>query len=231
MKKIFKYKNITFTNFLTEVAVEYSPRPASKFIPDWYKKMPVWIGKKQNPDSTPTIKKCIPVLDAITAGYIIPTPCDIYVVIEDGEPVYKTPQGQNFIQSHPTKQAHLHPLRNDFPFPKWINPWSIKTPKGYSVLFVPPMHNSNPWFEILPGFVDTDTYTNPVNFPFVLKDPTKECLIPAGTPMVQLIPIKRENWQHSFSENKKNQRNLYLYINSQFFDRYKRMFWNRKEYK
>jgi hypothetical protein len=228
MLKKNKIKEIIFTDTIG-VASEYAPKPAIKFVPEWYKKMESRFPKEKNPESLPTIKKCIPVLDAITAGYIIVSPCDVYISLKDGEPNYNS-QIVNLIQFHPRKQAHLHPSVNDFPFPKWLNPWAIKTPQGYSCIFKPPAHNSNPWFEILEGIVDTDTYTTAVNFPFVLKNPTQEFMIPAGTPIAQVIPFKREEWKSSLSNDKESPKGVSTYLNSLFFDRYKRLFWSRKSY-
>ena len=37
--------------------------------------------------------------------------------------------------------------------PKFINPWSIKTSKGYSIFITQPMHRDLP-FEILQSIVD-----------------------------------------------------------------------------
>jgi len=221
-------KLITFTDTYG-IASEYAPKPAIHFIPDWYKKIEASFPKKQTPDSVLTIKKCIPVLDAITAGYIIVSPCDVYVSIKEGKPNYNSTI-PNAIQFHPRKQAYKHPKANEFPFPKWINPWAIKTPQGYSCLFKPPAHNSNPWFEILEGIVDTDKYSAPVNFPFTLKESNKEFMIPAGTPIAQVIPFKRDKWKSIFSEEKEESNKILSYLESQFFDRYKRMFWERKSY-
>ena len=222
-------QSITFTKTLDAVSDKYAPQPASKFIPEWYKKIETRFPIEKNPESLPTVKKCIPVLDAITAGYVIVSPCDVYVSMKDGEPHYNSPLG--IIQFHPRKQAYNHPKANDFQYPKWINPWAIKTPKGYSVYFKPLAHNPNPWFEILEGFVDTDTYSAAVNFPFVLLNPGKEFLIPAGTPIAQVIPIKRDSWKMNVSNDIKLVNSITGLLNSQFFDRYKRLFWNRKEYK
>ena len=222
-------QNILFSKILN-VADEYSPKPASKFIPEWYKKMETRFPQEKTPDSLATIKKCIPVLDAITAGYILVTPGDIYVTIEDGVPKYRSVI-DGLISDHPLKQGYAHPNANGYAFPKWNSPWGIKTPKGWSCYFKPPAHNPNPWFQVLEGIVDTDDYTAPVNFPFVLLNPEKECLIPAGTPMVQVIPIKRDDWQMHITEDTKKAENILRHINSQFFDRYKRMYWKRKEYK
>lgn len=231
-KKLHKNNLITFTKVLN-VADAYAPIPSSKALPDWYKNTTNRIGEK-NPDGIPTVKKCIPVFDALTTGYILVTPFDVWVKQVDGEAEYQVaPSAEGLVQFHPVMQASKHPASNDVRFPKWINPWAIKTPKGYSTLFLPPMHNPNPWFQVMEGVVDTDEYFAPVNFPFVLKNPTYEGLIPAGTPMVQVIPFKRESWKMEIGneEDKIEQSKITTYLSSKFFDRYKNMFWNRKEYK
>ena len=228
MMRQHKTKKIIFTDVIG-VSKEYAPKPAIKFIPEWYKKMEASFPKKVTPDSVLTIKKCIPVLDSITAGYIIVSPCDVYVSLKDDEPNYHSPI-PSLIQFHPRKQAYAHPNANEYPFPKWTNPWAIKTPQGYSCLFKPPAHNSNPWFEILEGVVDTDAYSAAVNFPFVLKNPADEFMIPAGTPIAQVIPFKREEWKLSLSDDVKSPQSVSSYLNSRIFDRYKRMFWSRKSY-
>jgi hypothetical protein len=228
MLKANKTKHIFFTDTIG-VAQEYTPKSAIHFIPKWYKEMEARFPNEKKPESLSTIKKCIPVLDAITAGYIIVSPCDIYVSLKDGEINYNSAI-PNLIAFHPRKQAYLHPLANEYQFPKWNNPWAIKTPKGYSVLFIPPMHNPNPWFEIFEGIVDTDNYSAAVNFPFVLKKPTEEFMIPAGTPIAQVIPFKRDTWKFEISHDKEAPEKIVRYLSSHFFDRYKRLFWNRKSY-
>jgi hypothetical protein len=74
--------DIVFTNTLN-APKEYYPQPASKIIPDWYKNMQSYVNGEKKPlqDSKvfSTIKKCMPVFDSISSGYIIPTPCDIWV--------------------------------------------------------------------------------------------------------------------------------------------------------
>jgi predicted membrane-bound spermidine synthase len=94
------------------------------------------------------------------------------------------------------------------------------------------MHRESP-FTILPGIVDTDTYTAPVNFPFVLNDINFEGLIPAGTPIAQVIPIKRDEWQMSLGTQKEfdEQQKVTNRLQTKFFDRYKSMFRQVKEYK
>jgi hypothetical protein len=224
---------ITFTN-TTGADIE-APKLASKVIPDWYKNTNSYINGEKKPTgagtTAATVKRCMPVFDALTAGYIIETPADVYVTIEnDGQWFEWSDFG--LISFHPVEQAPEHPAKNGFPYPKWTNPWAISTPKGYSTLFVQPFHRESV-FTILPGIVDTDTYTAPVNFPFTINDPAFEGLIPKGTPIAQVIPFKRESWtmQLGTKEELLHQEKVSKMLQSKFFDRYKSMFWSKKEYK
>lgn len=223
-------KTITFSTTL-DIEPEYLPQPASKFIPEWYKQTESYLGGKKEPSgngiTSGTIKKCIPVFDVITAGYIIPLPADVYVTQKEDGPYYEW-SNLGLVQFHPVEQAPLHPSANGFSYPKWMNPWAIQTAPGYSTLFVQPFHRSAD-FTILPGLVDTDTYSAAVNFPFVLNNPRFEGIIPAGTPIVQVIPIKRDIWQMQFGES--NDKKITTRLQSKMFDRYKSLFWHRKDYR
>lgn len=224
---------ITFTN--TTSAELEQPKPASKVVPQWYKNTNSYINNEKKPtgsgNASATIKRCIPVFDAITAGYIIESPADVFVSIKEGGQWFEW-SDFGLISFHPIEQAPDHPARKPFAYPKWTNPWAIKTPKGYSTLFVQPFHRESV-FTILPGIVDTDHYTAPVNFPFVINDPTFEGLIPKGTPIAQVIPFKQDSWTMELG-NKKDleaQAKVAKKLQSKFFDRYKSMFWTKKEYK
>jgi hypothetical protein len=227
-------QNITFIP-RNEIAKEYYPIPATKLIPDWYKNTQSYINGKKQPigDGTTasTIKKCIPVFDSITAGYLILLPADVFVSQKDNAPHYEW-AGYGLIEFHPLLQAPEHPAKNEFSYPKFLNQWGIKTPKGYSTLFVQPFHRDAP-FTILPGIVDTDSYFSQVHFPFTLNNPKFEGLIPAGTPIAQVIPFKRNEWKMEIGEEQDiaDAKHVSIKLNSKFFDRYKSMFWDRKEYK
>lgn len=224
---------IKFTN-TTDVNLE-PPKPASKLIPDWYKNTISYVGGERKPldlnQTTATIKKCMPVFDSMTAGYIIELPADVYVSIKNGIQWFDW-ASLNLVSFHAIGQAPNHPLVKPFAYAKWVNPWAIKTPKGYSTLFVQPFHRESV-FTILPGIVDTDKYFAPVAFPFVINDPTFEGLIPKGTPMAQVIPIKRDSWSRQLGNSKdfEEQKQVTKKIQTKFFDKYKSMFWSKKEYK
>jgi len=239
-----KNLKITFTNILG-IPEKYCPKPASKYIPEWYKDLDSYVGKNKQPNgngsTTATIKRCMPVFDSINSGYILVTPCDVWVRQvpiteenpEETQPFY---EWSNFgiIQFHPVVQAPNYPNNTGHKdsYPKWINPWGIKTPNGYSTMFVQPWHRESA-FTILPGIVDTDKYTAPVNFPFVLNDIKFEGLIPAGTPIAQAIPFKRDSWQMELGTEQDliEQGKVTSLLRSKFFDSYKTLYRQNKEYK
>lgn len=226
--------NITFTD-TRGVVSDYAPVPASRCLPDWYKQTEEYASGEriiQNGMTPHTVKKCIPVFDALTAGYVIRSYVDVQVTHREGVPWYEWPS-QDALSFHPIDQAAKHPAQNGAPYPKWTNPWAIRTPRGYSCLFIPPMHNPNGIFTILPGIVDTDTYEAPVNFPFVLDDVSWEGLIPAGTPIAQVIPFRRDSWKMETGDEKDRERQsgVTLRLRSLWWNSYKRQFWTRKQYR
>lgn len=238
---------IIFTNTL-EFDLE-SPQPASKCLPDWYKHMPSYFtntGKKTpNIDgitSTSTVKRCVPVFDVITAGYILTSPADIYTDLSYQDPTnsgtpsrvrtYSFPSA-NLIEFHPIEQVTNHPLQKTTEdMPKFINPWAIRTPKGYSCLFIQPFHRESV-FTIMPGIVDTDSYLGFINFPFVLNNPEFVGLIPKGTPIAQVIPFKRTSWKSELGNKGDVKKALSHMLESRttFFDYYRRRWHIKKEYK
>ena len=234
---------ISFTPAVDIGTDKYNPYPAASVVPDWYKKMDNYIGGNErmfvNGSPNATVKRCVPVADAMNAGYIIPTSQDVFVTEEtqlDGSvlPYFSWSLGvaAKALDFHPIEQAPLHPLANGNPFPKWINPWSIKTPPGFSVLFCQPMHRDNEIFTILPGIVDTDTYTNQVNFPFQLNDPSFRGLIPAGTPICQVIPFRRDSWQMEIGSAKDfAEDGVMSKLRRVMFNSYKTQFWSKKDFR
>jgi hypothetical protein len=224
---------ITFTDLSGNG--NFPPVKTSDLLPDWYKKTKSYQnGKKEITDAgkTPaTIKKCVPVFDAMALGYTLFTQTDIYVKQKADGPYFYWPSGEG-IEFHGLDQAEKLPAANGNPYPKIINPYGIKTPKSYSTLFVAPLNNPNKFFTAIPGVVDTDKYSQAVNFPVTMNDPKWEGLIPAGTPIVQVIPIKRAKWYsrkggilEKYENNKKSKK-----LNTRFFDKYKSFFWEKKEY-
>jgi hypothetical protein len=231
--------HIVFTDVQNPDGVLEKPKPAIEYIPQWYKTAQSYTsvdGKKiPNIDNTPmsTIKRCMPVWDMMTAGYIMETPYDIYV--------HQTPEGPYFqwgmmeaIAFQSVNQFQNHPYSRDINYAvRIVIPWSIKTPKGYSIMVMEPQHHEPSPIVCASGIVDTDNYSIPFNMFLKLRDPNFEGMIPAGTPFLQIIPFKRENWNSSFGGEKERKKFLLdtHKFNRVFFDRYKKFWWQKKEYK
>lgn len=232
---------IKFTDTIG-VPEEYHPVPASKIVPDWYKNLDSYISGEKRPDgngnTTATAKRCMPIFDAITGGYIILTHSDLFVSQKPDEngKLYPHYEWANFsaISFHSKQQLPDHPegAGHEMSYPKWNSAWAIATPPGYSCLFISPLHRETQIIA-LSGIVDTDTYNAPVNFPFVLRNPKMDGLIPAGTPIMQVIPFKREEWKMELGsqEDLQQQAKVTNKLRSVFFDSYKKQFRQLKEYK
>jgi hypothetical protein len=226
------------------------PIPAKLNIPEWYKKLEHTVLKK-------TIKGCMPFLDSLTAGYLLKMPQDFYVRHNVLNEKNEKDSFQTFglydqsqllhtqfinlnsaLDVHSTKQLDGSPLidkNKNLPFYKILNPWTIKTPKGYSCLFVPPLNNSDDRFSIIPGIVDTDTFSNEINFPIIIngdKYPILEDTIKKGTPYVQVIPFKRDSWKMSLKSKKQKEiLNSKLFYGLRLLNIYKDKYWSKKSWK
>ena len=230
------------------------PNPIKTNIPEWYKKLDHTLLNK-------TVKGCMPFLDTLTSGYLLKIPQDFNIRHNVDN---KNEKGEEFkdsfqtfglhdqsqvlhaksinlnsgVDSHPIKQLEGSPLiaRNkNLPLYKILNPWKIKTPKGYSCLFVPPLNNSDDRFSIIPAIVDTDTFSNEINFPIVIngdKYPILETLIKKGTPYVQIIPFKRDSWKMTVKPRiQKEIQSSRLFYGLKTLNIYKEKYWNKKSWK
>ena len=207
------------------------PKPASRVIPDEYKKL------KRHADGNlhlPTVKTCMPFLDSMSMGYIIPFDQDYLIdPVENDFSVTPANKEQGDFGFHGRAQLpkEWHKTTGENAG-KFINKWLIKTPPGYSCLFIHPMNRLEERWKIIEGVVDTDNYVNVINFPFILKKRDKQFLIKKGEPMVQVVPFKRESfkmWSGFYMEKLHNK--TLRFLQSEWVDRYKKMFWKKKSYK
>jgi hypothetical protein len=230
--------NIDFIASSEEVYSDFPlPMTANKEIPNWYQEMPNYtndfklIATENTPNST--IKKCVPFRDALFAGYLLPLPYDIDIR-HDGKNVSFTKAYQGsyeVIGKHTADQYFMYPIKPEY-FSivyKWNNPWIMKTPKGWSTMFITPSHRDVP-FQVFTGIVDTDKYQQPVNLPFLLRKDFNGILY-KGTPFVQCIPIKRKKHYAIVYEFQKNLFKKWRHTTTQAFDRYKDFFHVPKKYK
>lgn len=214
------------------------PIPTKLKIPDAYKKMP---GFYNGEILKPTLKKCMPFLDTLTFGYLITTSIEYILTKKEGEYVFsvsdKIPKEHlpDFdMSNHPDFQMSEQ-LRNkhrtiDKIF-KFRNPWTIKTPPGYSCLFTQPF-NRNSDIAIIDGIVDTDSYHIPVEFPFFWTGETSnDVLLQEDTIVAQVIPFKRDTWRMQVSDKIDNDSRKWISYFPKFWDNYKTKFWHKKDFR
>jgi hypothetical protein len=210
-------------------------RPASSFVPKWYKDIPQHMSKYPPKDAstgTLSIKGCMPFIGALTCGYMISLPFDLVVsVIEDGTPsVTWRFGGSELIDTRPKPSIEapigFHPTEFVIRLPL-----SFKVQKGYSVLYTQPLNRFDLNFISVSGVIDGGFATTiHGNFPFFIKNGF-EGVIPAGTPIAQLIPFKQQKWsskkQKGLLEEADKNFNRSMSVLSGW---YKKTFWIKKEY-
>lgn len=183
---------IKFTDTTGQVPEIFYPTPAKKTIPEWLIKLKPYDHDKNTNKPIRTAKRCLPLLDAVMLGYTIYTTADLYITPTEFDPLFEWSGGLG-IRFHEAEQTSTH-SRTEHQTPKYMNPWAIETPHGYSTLFTSPLNNDKLPLIVFSGVVDTDTYTAPVHFPFIVADKKFSGLVPAGTPIAQVFPFLREKW-------------------------------------
>ena len=234
MKKVLKYE--PYEPYMHEFIDP--PTPASRNFPDWFKNLSKKIMPKKMPimpdgNANMTAKACAPLVDSFMAGYTITLPFDVIVT---RDPEYKNlfnwqceweAVGEHDSRQYPKEGT---PAGYDGLY-KWSNPWTLKTPPGYSLWVTHPVNRFDLPFITMSGFVDTDRYnTSPINFPFFLKNDF-EGTIKHGTPIAQVIPIKRDSWSLEKLPYNNGDIKTPFIIRKVLEKSYKLQFWSRKDYK
>ncbi|MDK1492345.1 DUF6065 family protein [Sinorhizobium sp. 7-81] len=170
-----------------------APLPAKSVLPDWFRKLPAVDQKHLSTTNNGlTVKRCMPFLDAMATGWVLPLAATVRLEIKDGGRSVEA--GWEFdrvmVSNHGAHQVAGNP-REPSPPCKFHNYWSIRTPPGWSCLFLPPLNRPGQPFECVAGVVDTDTYAAHIHFPFFATAPDGLYAIEKGTPLVQVIPFRR----------------------------------------
>lgn len=235
-----KKRKITFIP-KNEYVIEYAPKPEpmSKNFPAWWRKSEPFVGGTKrvvNGLYNSTVKKCPGIQDLLTSGYLLKVPCDIYIDTTGDELIFEVQElHSRSVTLHSPEQVtaweydterftkdvfRIHPM------------WVIGTEKGYSTLFIhPSFHNTLP-FEVVPAIIDTDMYVSDGPFSVKLKKGFKG-VIEAGTPLIQCIPYKREEFESIILEKPdiKILTSLMVKLRHRFGGAYKALMWEKKVFK
>jgi hypothetical protein len=235
------------------------PTPTQNTIPNWYKdadrffKNPITKEYYQAPKEVcpfpkegtendygkiPTWKACPAIMDSFLTGYTLKTPCDIRFFKNDNSSIdveILDPKHKDFCSKRPAMPQFKHPegfYKDHF---AWYPDWGLELPDGYSALFMTPMNRFDLPFLNTTGIVDNDKVHLLGTFPFFIPLDW-EGIIPAGTPYMQVLPFKRENWEHEVEFQ--NETTIYdkMVSNMKFYRQpdggiYKNKIWHKREYK
>lgn len=191
-------KNILKFNVSDEISIDTLVK-ASSNVPKWYKDIPKFYS--EDPSQyihSHTVKQCVPFLDAMVSAYHIVLPVDIYVAHNSKDhldiqwrsiftPVIERKNKDAKHVDTPTGYNNSYDM-------VWKFPVAMTIPEGYSALITHPLNRTDLPFYTLSGIIDGE-YTLAVggNLPFFIKEGfTGE--IKQGTPIAQIIPFKREQW-------------------------------------
>lgn len=187
-----------------------SPTPARDNLPDYWKNMPRFHGEndyEKFKDGTASrsnvflsMKHCMPYYDAMTCGYHYLLHTDINVLIDENNIPKLSwdspmePAGDRVLKEMPVPHGHYQAHFG------WQMYWGIQIPEGWSALITHPINRYDLPFTTVSGLADYDVYPLPGNVSFHIKD-NFEGVIKAGTPIMSIIPVKREDWTHTINDS------------------------------
>lgn len=233
---------IKFTPGFTGYGDRLSPPiPATKTVPEWYKSLAkfdksnddITLGVKNNIGADGAMvatKMCMPFFDALSGGYHYILEDDVHVDMdENGKPILSWAGDVMMVDKRPTIELpvpdNCHPIHYG-----WRMNWYYETPPGYSVLITHPMNRYDLPFYTMSGIVESDIWGLPVFTAFFLKR-NFIGTIKKGTPIFQIFPFKRENWQSEIADTEEDlDRHELMAENrrSRLYGYYKQTAWRRK---
>jgi hypothetical protein len=218
--------------------IQDRPYPASKAIPEWWKNHSIYdngSNKLELINRTPnfSFKKCTPMLDALTSGYIIPLHADVLVSRQEDRVFLSWKTEKDIFQLHGQSSHNVEapPGYSNLVF-KYLNTWIPITPKGYSVLITSPFGYRNLPMMAIPAIIDSDRSLLDMANPMWIKDDF-EGIIEKGTPLIQVTPFKRDDWEASFEHFKKDEWKTHTEKNfsANIVGHYIKNIWSKKNYK
>jgi hypothetical protein len=211
-------------------------------VPKWYQNLSRFFDQDgnaterfsndENGNGRLAIKNCAPYLDGFTTGYYVTLWCDIQVTKNEENQLLEWSSTIAPIETRGNKATQNVPIPSGYTslVSAWVFPYVFRAPKGYSLLITHPFNRWDLPFITSSGIVESDVMQGAGRVPFHL-DKNFDGVIKAGTPIAQIVPIKRDNWviekntslmKMSEITNVKLKNYLYGY--------YKKHFWIKKRY-
>jgi len=235
------------------------PKPTQNTVPEWYREADRFAkhpytneyyaapqtvcpfpkeGTKDDFGKIPTWKACPAILDGFSTGYVFRTPTELtFFKNEKGiiDVKVKDQRHKDFVSQRPPMPQFQHPKGYYKDHFAWYPDWGLKLPEGYSALYMTPMNRYDLPFLNTSGVVDNDKVFLSGTFPFFIADGW-EGVIPEGTPYMQLLPFKREDWSSEIEFLNEKQIYNEMMQNVKKYrvpdgGVYKSQVWSKREYK
>jgi hypothetical protein len=182
------------------------PEPTLKNIPEWFRKADRFAINPQtgkpwvNPEDggkIPTWKACPAIFDVMGTGYVLKTPCDIEFFLDENGKISCNVSDKKY-QDFCTPRLPLPQFQNPMGYHEehfaWWADWGVKVPEGYSILYTHPLNRYDLPFMTTNGIVDNDKVNLLGTMPFFVFN-SWTGVLPEGTPYMQMLPFKREDWK------------------------------------
>jgi hypothetical protein len=215
----------------------FKPVPAVSVLPEWFKRMTTNDSDDQN---LPTVKQCKGVWDILSSGYMILWPFDVEIFKNENgklDIIKSRSMNKEGFYPHPHRQLEgindINIESQEHGIQKIHTPYRIKTPPGTSMLMMQPPYRPDLRTTVMPGMIDTDKYYGELNVLFLLNDFSgrKKIKIKSGTPLAQIIPFVRGEWNTKYDKINKEEFDIAeeFALNTDKF--YQRYLWTRKVFK
>lgn len=198
--------HIEFVTFDERVKKDFEAIPAKDYQPDWWKKTKIVENMGDGHGTGSTIRSCPAMQDILTTGYYVVAVRDMVVQYYGDEIAEKETSFEMKCPHHAVWESQSHPFRQFAMMPgvqndaiKMNMPFSVRTPDGYSTLYLDPFLFANEYISAWQGIIDTDNFKGgDLNAQLIMYPKVRKTFtIPEGTPIVQLFPFKRESWTSS----------------------------------
>lgn len=207
----FKKDKLKFYCELPEIKQRYPIIQARQYKFNWFKKSSQAfkeVAKERSSyEQISGVVKCPGISPVMQQGYIVQSWFDLTIKVHENGFEFFIPQGlfsylkeRNFNKTlisgfSSEDPAHAIPMPEIYSnsLVKITLPWSVSIPKGWKLMFMPIPYPDSVDFMSVHGILESgDLY----NINAIIKCNTnynREFTIPAGTPLLQLIPIKTVN--------------------------------------
>lgn len=200
---------------------ECRPQPAIKFLPEWWKETKhisqrfTYQTGKWPEVFAGNVKACPSFPDFFSQGVVIPMWTDTILRYNKNTTEYSWfTSNSDFKWDIHSNEQYIDDVNHSFLSKKAsmvfkaVSPWRSITPKGYSILQLPLFYHFNDDFTVMPGIIDTDIHSQ-LNQQVLYMSDKEEIFIKRGTPFVQYIPFKRENYSYKIGYRTEKQKDIF----------------------